>query len=381
MKKNTMKKILLFQLLLLLIVSSCKQDKEKQAPIILQKDNIKYIDGPYVFKEAGNYRILRINQHDEIEEVIVDKIDSLLVQVPNQVPDHFYVKINSDNKVQPSTYEATDKIFATSDIEGNYYAFTKLLIGNNITDENLNWTFGSGHLVLNGDMVDRGEYVTQVLWLIYKLEQEAKLAGGQVHFINGNHEAMNLKGDFRYVDDKYQQLVYDLNMTEVDFFKKGNVIGNWLYSKNVIERIGNNLFTHGGIGTMFNKKQLDLDKINRIAQNNYGIDFSSKDTSTIAGLIFGSYGLLWYRGLVTDYKYYPKSTTNQVDQFLEYYNSKRIIIGHCVVDDISTDYEGKVVRIDLHHPVNGNTHEESFALLIENDKLYKVNIEGEKIEI
>ena len=93
-----------------------------------------------------------------------------------------------------------DQVIAESDdlvnIEGNYYSFVNLLIGNKITDNNLNWIYGTGQLVLNGDMVDRGEYVTQVLWLIYKLEQEASAAGGHVHFILGNHEAMNLEGNF-----------------------------------------------------------------------------------------------------------------------------------------------------------------------------------------
>jgi len=376
-----MKRIIFLPLLLLLIVASCKQDEKKQILDGPQKDNIKYVDGPYVFHDDGQYRIVTINKYNELDDIIVDKIDSLLVQVPNQTPDHFYVKIKPDNKPQPSSYETTDKIFATSDIEGNYYAFTKLLIGNNITDEKLNWTYGTGHLVLNGDMVDRGKYVTQVLWLVYKLEQEAKLAGGQVHFINGNHEAMNLKGDHRYVADKYKQLINDLNMGEVEFFKNNNVIGSWLYSKNVIEKIGNNLFTHGGLGELYSNKMFLIDEINEAARANYGIDFSSKDTNSIASLTFGSYGPLWYRGLVTDYKYYSKSTTEQVNQFLEFYDSDRVIIGHSIVDDISIDYSGKVVRIDIHHPINSFASEESKALLIEDNKLYKVNIYEEKTEL
>ena len=41
-----------------------------------------------------------------------------------------------------------EKIFATSDIEGNYYAITKPLIVNEIVDEKLNRTFMNEHLGL-----------------------------------------------------------------------------------------------------------------------------------------------------------------------------------------------------------------------------------------
>ncbi len=45
-----------------------------------------------------------------------------------------------------------------------------------------------------GDMFDRGDQVTECLWLVYALEETAKAAGGYVHFILGNHELMNLQG-------------------------------------------------------------------------------------------------------------------------------------------------------------------------------------------
>ncbi len=53
-------------------------------------------------------------------------------------------------------------------------------------------------------MFDRGEQVTECLWLIYSLEEKAKAVGGYVHFVLGNHEIMNLQGDFRYVQEKYK---------------------------------------------------------------------------------------------------------------------------------------------------------------------------------
>ncbi|WAC03282.1 hypothetical protein N7U66_06875 [Lacinutrix neustonica] len=61
-----------------------------------------------------------------------------------------------------------------SDIEGNYEAFASFLFANKIMDENHNWIFGTGHLVLVGDFVDRGKNVTQVLGLFTSLSIKQK---------------------------------------------------------------------------------------------------------------------------------------------------------------------------------------------------------------
>ena len=379
MKKITVSRNVFLLIFIFLLTNSCKQDKDVQTNII-PKDNISYIDGPYVFHENEKLRIININKHDEIVETIVNNVDRLIVKIPNQTPDHFYVKLNQNILTTPSLYDKSDKIFAVSDIEGNYYSFVNLLIGNNITDDNLNWIYGTGHLVLNGDFVDRGEYVTQVLWLIYKLEQEASAAGGHVHFILGNHETMNMEGNFKYVKDKYKRLALNLNISEKDFYNEKNEMGRWMRSKNIIEKIGDILFMHGGISQIVLNEEMSLTDMNQLAQSNYGLD-SDSDTLIMPDLLFGRYGPLWYRGLITDYRYYPKATIIEVNDFLEFYDSEKVVIGHTIVDDISTEYNGKVVRIDLHHPVDINSTEESKALLIENGIFYKVDNTGKKIEI
>ena len=87
-------------------------------------------------------------------------------------------------------------MFVLSDIEGEFAAFKSLMQGNGIMDQNYKWTFGDGHLVICGDLFDRGNRVTEYLWLLYKLEDEAKAQGGYVHVILGNHDIMNLKRRF-----------------------------------------------------------------------------------------------------------------------------------------------------------------------------------------
>lgn len=58
------------------------------------------------------------------------------------------------------------------------------------------------HLVLIqlGDILDRGEDEIAILSLLRSLSIQAKTKGGAVFQVNGNHETMNIEGDFRYVD-------------------------------------------------------------------------------------------------------------------------------------------------------------------------------------
>lgn len=57
------------------------------------------------------------------------------------------------------------------------------------------------HLMIIGDIFDRGKDVPQIFWLFYKLEEEAAKAGGHVSFILGNHEPMVLANDLRYTKE------------------------------------------------------------------------------------------------------------------------------------------------------------------------------------
>ncbi|KAI3450285.1 hypothetical protein Pfo_006950 [Paulownia fortunei] len=62
------------------------------------------------------------------------------------------------------------------------------------------WVGGQTVLVQLGDILDRGEDEIAILSLLKSLDIQAKANGGAVFQVNGNHETMNVEGDFRYVD-------------------------------------------------------------------------------------------------------------------------------------------------------------------------------------
>ncbi|KAK2982747.1 hypothetical protein RJ640_025163, partial [Escallonia rubra] len=62
------------------------------------------------------------------------------------------------------------------------------------------WVGGETVLVQLGDILDRGADEIAILSLLKSLDVQAKATGGAVFQVNGNHETMNIEGDFRYVD-------------------------------------------------------------------------------------------------------------------------------------------------------------------------------------
>jgi len=96
-------------------------------------------------------------------------------------------------------FSGVDRVVAVGDIHGAYDALLATLKNAGVINEHLEWSGGKTHLVFTGDLLDRGADSRQVMDLIMRLETQALAAGGQVHPLIGNHEAMNLVGDLRYV--------------------------------------------------------------------------------------------------------------------------------------------------------------------------------------
>ena len=130
-------------------------------------------------------------------------------------------------------------------------------------DEQLRWSFGKGHLAILGDVFDRGPNQTELLWLIYKLEAEAARAGGGVHLAIGNHEAMVLGGDLRYLNPKYQRVAAVLQAPSyAALWNEQSLLGRWLRSKAAVFRLGDYLCLHGGMSREVADSGLTLVEIN-----------------------------------------------------------------------------------------------------------------------
>ena len=181
-------------------------------------------------------------------------------------------------------FSDVERIVAVSDIHGAYDALVATLQEAEVIDKRLAWSGGKTHLVITGDVLDRGPDSRRVMDLMIRLEHEAPLAGGRVHQLLGNHEVMNLIGDLRYVADEeyaafldfesveerelwYQQFRHskpadsDEAAVRWEFDKKAppgffghrrafrhdGIYGKWLLKKPLMIVINDTAFVHGGM--------------------------------------------------------------------------------------------------------------------------------------
>jgi hypothetical protein len=345
--------------------------------------NLNGIDGPYIIDN----NLYRITSDNKFESTIIRRRDSLFVKVDNDDNDKFSFQLKDSIKLENETYNLPDKIIVISDIEGNFDAFSSFLLNNKVIDNNYNWIFGNGHLLLNGDFVDRGKNVTQVLWLIYKLENQADKQGGKVHYILGNHEIMNFQGNANYNKKKYKRVAQliskndSITVATKFMYSDKTELGKWLRSKNVIEKIGNYLFVHAGISPEILKYSVSISDINRIARDNWDKNlYDEEENNKVENFITGKKGIYWYRGLAQDYKYYEKIKETELNKVLKYYQADKIIFGHTVVEDITKEFKGKTINIDVKHGEEKNS-EKTKGLLIENGIEYKIDGKGTKTKL
>lgn len=179
-------------------------------------------------------------------------------------------------------YDGLDRIVAISDVHGDLQAMTRTLQSAELLDEELAWSGGKTHLVVVGDILDRGPDSRKAMELLMRIEGEAVTSGGQVHVLIGNHESMLLTGDLRYVSaEEYAAFADDEDpqeraMWRAAFMERGNGnkkklgalfeenypagyfamrrafradgrYGAWLLEKNIIAVLNGTAFVHGGL--------------------------------------------------------------------------------------------------------------------------------------
>lgn len=296
----------------------------------------------------------------------------IAISVPkiNRTKSHISLKVKQNIINEPSVYPQPSKMLAISDIEGNFVPFLKLLIDNKVIDRYLRWIFNDGHLVIVGDCFDRGEEVMECLWLIYYLEEKARKVGGYVHFLLGNHEIMNLNGDWRYVHPKY---AHSSSIPFTALYNGNNELWHWLCTKNVIEKIGDILFVHGGVSPELLQLNLSVSEINDRTRPFYNRANQSFDDPLLSIVFNSNNSPFWYRGY-----YLAENNVSEdvVNATLEHFGVKTIVTGHTVVNQVTGYFDGKVINIDTDHAAG-----QSEALFVRKNRFYRVRYKAKRDRI
>lgn len=274
------------------------------------------------------------------------------------------------------TWSGVDRIVAVGDLHGDYDVFQSLLRTTGLVDDKNKWTGGKTHLVTTGDILDRGPDSRKIYDLVFELEKKAKSAGGYVHTLSGNHEAMNVYGDMRYVSlEEYaafktpesaqlREGFYKQHLEETRQASPGEAYrqewdkkhplgyvehriqfgpdgryGQRIRKQNVIVKINDIMFMHAGVSPKYAAYSIgDInDRIRKELSDFRKLEggFTLDDTE----------GPLWYRGLARDD---TPELRKHVEAQLKMHGVNRIVIGHTPTGGaILPRFDGKVLVIDV----------------------------------
>lgn len=274
------------------------------------------------------------------------------------------------------------RIVIVGDAHGDFDQYAALLMEAEVINERGSWTGGETVLVQLGDVIDRGDKSRNILDLLKSLQKQAPRSGGSVQFVIGNHEAMNVKGDLRYVtagefasyetpqssvarDDYYERyktylrdnledgkwLTFD-DVFRADWDKKhplgwvehrqawapDGVYGKWVIEQKAVIKLGNLLFVHGGISPKY--ARASLKEINEAVTKD--LKAGQDEAATITN---ESDGPMWYRGMAQNP---PAEEASNVDAVLQHYSVDHVITGHTpLTEAITPRFGGKVIVADV----------------------------------
>ena len=274
----------------------------------------------------------------------------------------------------------SQKIIAIGDLHGDYDAFLALMSQAGLVDAKGHWSGKQTIFVQLGDVVDRGPKSRDIILHLQRLQKEASRAGGKVIALIGNHEAMNMTNDLRYVPAaEYQNYVtpmsqglreanFQLNknkleaayrqtnpkMTDAEVKAKfeeqyplgaierrlawasDGEIGRWILSNPVAVIVGDSLFVHGGISTKYDMDTLpQLDNLVHTALSTAATDDDA--------ILEDEVGPLWYRGFAAE----SENSIKDIADVLKAYSVKRMIIAHTPnLAGIKVLDQGRVILID-----------------------------------
>jgi hypothetical protein len=208
-------------------------------------------------------------------------------------------------------YEHSNRIVIIGDIHGDIRRFKDILIDAKIINKNIEWTAEPKNTIVvqMGDQVDsinrdpsleEWEVLPDVEMIYFTdlLNKIALSKGGRVISLIGNHELMNIIGNFSYVS----QNSLNNNYKRQELFKPGGTLSAILSQRPLVVKIGKLLFCHAGLTLehlkILTKYKKDISYINTIWKNfikNNAILIEDKEI--FENIILDMDGMLWTRDL------------------------------------------------------------------------------------
>ena len=269
-----------------------KKRRRNSSPAI--NNNSSTLESRNIPANTLNNRNRRMSNPDTTYE----KTEAQHIHNINANRDKLNIDMNKNiNKVNPEysrigMFPIVPRIVAIGDLHGDLTVTLHALklggiIEDNIFSNNIDkakWIAGNTFLVQLGDQIDRcrpDNWVNDciddftdvyedegsnniIINLFNKLDNQAQKVGGRIIGLLGNHELMNVDGDFRYVSPQefleyvpknQRNSVYTKDKKPMGFYhrkklyQRGGAIANYYANKKyTVAQIGSWVFVHGGLG-------------------------------------------------------------------------------------------------------------------------------------
>ena len=287
------------------------------------------------------------------------KFNLLILSVLFVVAGPAYAKAK---KIDDYHWTGVERVVAIGDLHGDYERYIEVMRSAGLIDKKDKWAGGKTHFVQTGDIPDRAPDTLKIIDHMVKLARQAKRKGGYVHMLIGNHEAMNVIGDLRYVSEgefkaftsknsaRLQNMQWErqvewmraniLTFEEIDLVayraeweqkvplgwvehRQGWALsgkyGSLVKDNQVAVQINDTIFLHGGISAKYCKFSLQ-------SLTEQVIEAMASFDPARESIVDDPLGPLWYRGLAQEEEVDLFSQT--LDNILNRYGANRIVVGH-----------------------------------------------------
>ena len=279
-----------------------------------------------------------------------------------------------NNNKSLGIFQMPEKICVIGDIHADCESFSNILMNAGLINEKLDWTGRKTVLLVIGDLVDgknrqgkwNGDSDLNVIKLVEKLMKQAKDKGGDIIVLLGNHEFMNIKGNFSYSGDRGTK-------------EMGGTVGRYKYFNTKFKdfakkcflavKMGDYVFCHAGILPEISAN-LTIEDLNLLLQKYLNGHMDKKEEELFYEIISGDLGILTNRE-------FGNSSVNQdkLNKTLTNLKAKSMVVGHTVQRRVNSLCNGKLWRVDTGMSRafgENNKKRMGFLLIYENGKKTKI---------
>ncbi len=265
-------------------------------------------------------------------------------------------QLKKKSKIIPSIIPFARRIIAIGDLHGDLEKIILIFKKAKLIKKfgkSWRWIGKDTHVVQIGDQIDYGGRAVgnkdyskelEVINFLDIMHLKAIKHKGAVISLLGNHELMNVTGNFQYVSNKGVKDFINHNVRQKSFAPGGIIAKHFANTRNVIVKIGKWVFVHAGILPYWAKNYKITDLNNLI--KDYLLGKKSINNKLIQRIVLNTHNdsFLWTR----EYGYPSHNNyCNKLNLALKYLNANAMVVGHSIQNNIKSACNNKLWLIDV----------------------------------